>query len=153
MGKIQQQEKVSVINNFTLQADKQFVANTTVRVNGRQEVTVVRKAKSLEEAEELVLARAEQILFGEQFASLQQNDNFSLSTKYASVILEEGKMDAVSGVKTAAKTAEQVTVDLITRDAEGNVLKQAVVTRLGDSLVDVESEAISKALRVIGIGE
>ena len=152
MGKLQKQDKITVINNFTLQENKQFVANTTVRINGLQEVSIVRKGDSIESAEDAVMARAEEILFGSEFGSLQENKNFSLHTKFATVILEQGKKDPVSGTQIPDKKAEQVTVDLVVRDSEGNVTKQAVVTRLSNDLVEAESKAIEKALLLIGIG-
>lgn len=159
MSKLAKIEKVTVITSVILDLSKnEFAMQAKVRIgdgNLTKEVEVVRKGSTLEEAESLVLARAEEILglSGNEFFTGLQNNSFTLRTECATVVLKQAVRNPTTGKDVPAKTGEQVSVDLVLKDIiEGKPIKQVVVRRIGNNIEEAEESAMKKAFELIGIG-
>lgn len=142
--------KSMVICDVALLEDKQFIVKSRTRVSKDgtiSEVNVSRKGTTLESAEDSSLARATEL--NDLLASLTTK-SFTLNTMYANVVLERGSKDPVSGVQRADKIAAQVTVDLVLRKGD-EVLRQAVITRIENTLEEAEEKALEKVLLLTGL--
>lgn len=142
--------KIMIICDVSLLEDKQFLVKSRTRITSNGvagEVTVSRKGSTLENAEGASLARATEL---NNRVSATTSNSFTLNTMYANVILERGSKDPVSGVQRPDKIASQVTVDLVIRDGD-EVIRQAVITRIENTLEEAEEKALDTVLALTGL--
>lgn len=142
--------KIMIICDVSLLEDKQFLVKSRTRITSNKvvgEVTVSRKGPTLENAEGASLARATEL---NNRVSAVTSNSFTLNTMYANVILERGSKDPVSGVQRPDKIASQVTVDLVIRDGD-EVIRQAVITRIENTLEEAEEKALDTVLALTGL--
>lgn len=146
MSKLANQANIQVLTNIFVNEDGTFVEATVKSIS--KEISVIRYGKDIEEAEDLAITRAEELFFSEDFP-----ERTSLRFRGKKVVLSPEKKSPTTGTKVPAVFTQEITVDLITKDSEGEVLRQAVITRQNEDLVEAEKQALERAMSLIGVGK